>query len=384
MKIALTYFLAGSGHFREAYSIAKELQKTGYETNLIGIENRLELSHKISAKICLWYFLWQMSLFLLFGEQSTVEDLDKKMSSKSRFAELLVFWSRKLEYLLGSFIKEDLGLDGYDAIISTHPMASVLAVGAGLPRVINICPDEVGEVTSSFFKVNNLTTGVNSKRMLDIFQKLGFNGDIRVVGHPLDPYVLEWRQEVYERIQKNSKTGNISLGVFAGWITPQSQKREILSVARELKNILSLDNISVKFLVGNHQDLEKKIREIFIDDELRKKVEIITADTVYELVEVSHRLLVKDIDVLFCRPSELVFYSLALGMPAILFPGVGPGERDMSALLQKYARIKAYSEMEGYLSIYLKDRQNLAKISSDLYESGYNFDGAKNIAALLN
>lgn len=383
MKVALTYFLAGSGHFREAYSIAKSLQKQGHQTSLIDIESRLIKSKRISAKICLWYYNFQMFLFLLFGAQSSIENLDKRESNKTKFAKILISWSRKWEYLLGSFIKEDLGLAGYDAVISTHPLASVLAIGAGSPKVINICPDEIGEVTSFFFKVDRVLTGVNSQRVLSIFKKLGFNGDIRAVGHPLDPDVLVRRKEVFDRIQRNLQTGNLCLGVFAGWITPESQKSEILAVAKELITIIQKEKISVKFLVGNHQDLEDKIRHIFVSDEFKDKVEIIVTRGVEQLVEVSHRLLTEEVDILFSRPSELVFYSLALGMPHILFSGVGPGEEDMFRLLQKYAQDKPYGEAEGYLQSYFHNRQNLSAMSADLFGSGYNFDGAQNIAGLL-
>ena len=87
---------------------------------------------------------------------------------------------------------------------------------------------------------------------------------------------------------------------------------------------------------------------------------------------------------MFSRPSELVFYSLGLGIPHILFDRVGPQEVDMMFLLKQRAGVKLYKEVKDNLAGYLQDSNGLLKVSSGLYGSNYPVNGANEILKYLN
>ncbi len=393
MKIAVLYLLTGVGHFRESLAIKEALEEADYEVDLFCPFDYLRNSSSFLGKVLLRIYQIQISLaFFVMANFSFIwgRGLSEK---KTLFSELTIFISslcRGFDRLTGRLIGPLMKLKDYDYVISTHPFASEMMVGyfktsgKDLSRLINVCPDEVGRAAASFYLVKDLFTCVNSESTKKMFLSLGLPAErIRVTGHPLDPQIAQNRQKIFERVQKELKSGQLKIGLYIGGFGPRSQKNGIISVLKELASAIKDRQVSVKVLTGLHRDFSRQLDLVLREWGLEGLVEVYRPKDYQSLIKEGHQWLLEGIDVMFSRPSELVFYSLATGIPHIVFPPAGPQERDMLGLLRTYAPVAEYAQIKGQLKDYLFDFPKLTKIGQELYNSHYNILGAQNISLLL-
>jgi len=266
-----------------------------------------------------------------------------------------------------------------------HPIASGVAAGAvGNQKVINICPDEIGALAASFYKVDGLVTHVNSEDVKKVFFEAGLDDKfIKILGHPLDPAVFSARGQIFQRVQNDLKSKRLIIGLYIGWFGPKTQKRGLLSVVRELAPLVRQNRVTLKILCGRHKDFEKKLDCLCRRIGIENKIEIQRSEKPEDMVNVGHKWILEDINIIFSRPSELVFYSLATGIPHILFSAFGPQEYDMLAFLKKCAPVKKHENVKGQLENYLTDTNLLLETSIFLFNSNYNFRGAISIEKYL-
>jgi len=390
MKIAITFLLTGSGHYREALAIKKYLRRSGHEVDLIYPIENIKKKGGVAAKVIYYISTIPINITEFIFQHfsfSKTNGLNENLGFRTHIVKIVFAVISLMERIYGKLVSKSLGLEKYDCIISTHPMATNLSLGALKKKttVINVCPDEVGMAGALFYKVNGVLNLVNSENVRSLFIKAGLPPkNVMVLGHPLDTEILQKRKKIYERVQKDLKKGKMCIGLYIGGYGPKSQQHAIFDVIRELSEEEKKGNISLKILTGLHRGFENEINHLITELGLRERgIEINRTKTYYELVEVGHLWMLDDINVMFSRPSELVFYSLATGIPHILFPPVGIQELDMFSLLIRHANVLEYQQIKGSLKKYLTRGDELALVSRGLYNSNYNLSGAINIGKFI-
>jgi hypothetical protein len=229
--------------------------------------------------------------------------------------------------------------------------------------------------------VDGVSTHVNSGLAKKAFRNLGVGEKfIDISGHPLDPHVFTSRKKIFERVQGSLSNGELTVGLYIGGFGPKKQKQALLEVVRELGAEVKSGKLKIKAITGKHKDYKLALKKTLKELGIEKIVEVYNTKSFKEIVKVGHNFMLKDNNVMFSRPSELVFYSLATGIPHILFSPVGPQEIDMWGLLRKHANVKWHSDLRGRLFSYLSDKKKMLNLSKGLFSSGYNLEGSFNLA----
>ncbi|MEK7497431.1 MAG: hypothetical protein AAB656_00760 [Patescibacteria group bacterium] len=393
MRVAVLYLLTGVGHFREATAIRDELVVNGHEVDMIDPFEKFSNSDRLATRIMISLYKGIVKVgttFIVVFPKLGEKGLTFTDSSELRLFKSLIRIGERLEWLVGRYFGSNLGLSQYKYFVSTHPMATRMVVGFArsralkMSRIINVCPDEVGGFAGSFYKVDGVINTVNSKKTGKIFEKLGLKKKyIRVVGHPLDPVILKNRRNIYDRVQYDLNDGRLILGLYLGYFAPESEKAGILSVIKEVSPLLRAKKIKAKVLTGGHKDFENRLRLTIKSLKIENLIEVIYTQTPLDIVRKGHSWMLKDINIMFSRPSELVFYSLATGIPHVTFPLLGPQEEDMLSLLRNNSPVEDWKSLRGRLESFLFDKVKLINISKRLFDSGYNLNGAVELPSLL-
>jgi len=391
-KIGILYLFTGIGHYRESYSIRSALKKylPSVEVDLISPISILKKRSSFRSKIAHGIYQLVVNVTLFFNRSpkgfiatdNRLKDLVIEKSFKFIFSVV-----RYVEGLASKRFMEICEVGKYDLIISTHPIASGLLFGFPKHKYWNICPDEVSIATAEFYRIPNYTNLVNSDSVRNQILKLSSVrerlSETLVVGHPLDPLILSKKEKIFKRIQSEFSLGKVEIGLFIGGFGPKFQKKSIIDVIQKLADFVKESNIIIHVITGNHLDFERRLDDVVEQYKLSKYIKVYRTRSKRELVEVGHRLIEKHINVMFSRPSELVFYSMGVGMPHIMFDPLGPQEVDMYNLLNTTAGCPFYREIKSDLCEVISDKTELLKMSRKLYESGYNLNGSENVAKLV-
>lgn len=393
MKIGILYLLTGVGHFREAKAIEDALKEKGLSVETLDPVEKFRHSTGLLGKLVALvfdFFVLCARPFMNWIPHFGIRKLSTESDIKLKISRCLFGFSRAMESLVGRLLGKSLDLSRYDLVLSTHPMTTGLAKGfartkAGKDlKIVNICPDEIRKMAALFYKVNGIRTIVNSDFVKKVFESLGIETElINVFGHPLDPQILRNRGKIFNRVQESLRKGEISLGLYIGGLCPESQKKSLLEVIKELEVPIKEEKLKLNVLTGCNHNFEKRLDSLVEKLSLGGKIKLFRTKNPGEIIEVGHSWMLREINIMFSRPSELVFYSLATGIPHITFPPFGPQELDMLSLLKKYADIKEYLEIKGKIAKFLADKDCLLKMSHDLFHSDYSFDGTVNITKLL-
>lgn len=391
-KVAVWYIWAGVGHYRPAKAIADQLAASGYHVDLINPLEVLARSDSLWGKLLVGVFDFGNALFKLsMTHLKLSNDIQRNPGVIGGFVEgNVIAFFKLLQRFVGRRVSSELSLREYEAVICTHPVACGLAVGIRekqqlhLP-IMNVFPDEANGLTCNYYLHPNTYMVVNSEKARNYFTEvLRFDpARVFVIGYTGDPMLVNNRQKIYERVQRSLKAGKLNLGIYLGGYCPDSQKKAILAIIRQLALWMKEGRATVRVITGPHHQFDRQVRRLIQGLGIEKQIVVGRSDDLKEVVSFGHEWMKNDINVMFSRPSELSFYSLITGIPHILFPAVGGQEYDMREMLQQFADVKEYQAIRNGLPAYLDDKDQLIKLSHDLYHSGYNVNGAPALVKVL-
>lgn len=394
MKIAILYLYTGIGHYRESLAIKKSIKNSlpGSKVTILSPIAQIKKSRSFRSQLFYKFYKIFIKVFVLFNHMPSIwvskSSSNNNNKSVRRFIVKNFFkYARNFEKIFIRQIQQKCSIDKYDLVISTHPIASGLLFDSNKSKYWNVCPDEVTVVTAEFYRSPGYVNFVNSKQVRNQMQDLS-KGErdhttIKIVGHPLDPDIYKNRHKIYDRIQTDHGRSRLSLGLYIGGFGPSYQKRALLEIIENLSvSDLNLP-LELHVLTGNHNDFELELDKILSNKVMVNKVKVYKTRTKNQLVEIGHDLLKNEINVMFSRPSELVFYSIATGIPHITFKPLGPQEVDMFNLINSVAGCPSYNDIKNDLVGYLSNKQQLISISKNLFKYNYNLRGADNIAKMI-
>ncbi len=392
-KIGVWYIWSGVGHYREGKAIADGLKSAGFEVDLV---NPLDLFAKSNRP--LGHFFVKLMYFLNLGFKWSMVLLPVSNSIQSNpgffgrlFIETLGMQGfKQVQYWFGRRLAKLLPMEDYDQLICLHPVTCGLAIGARQNKklklpILNIFPDEAKGMTGKFYLYPEVTIGVNTDNIHRYFvNRLKVPADQLVIfGHAADPLLHKNRAKIYQRVQNSLQSGQINLGLFVGGFCPPSQKQSILTIIQQMAPLVRAERLHLKVLTGDHYQFDQQVKDLVEDLQIAHRVDVVSTKTWHHIVDVGHQWMLDDINVMFSRPSELVFYSLTTGIPHILFPAIGGQEFDMQKMLTGFAKVPWFKDIEGQFIEYLVDKEELRKVSHDLYHNDYPLDGVENIVNYL-
>lgn len=392
-KIVILYLLTGIGHYREAVAISVSLKRLGFDPELVYpfeyYKNSSSLTFKV-VNLLYDFFIWLWEIFSRFDIFSNTKGLTRRKSVNFYQVKVFTLICKACARFFGRSVASSELFDNCEAVISTHPLTSIFALEYKKKRslsfkVLNVVPDEVGISAGQYFHVENCTNLVNSLDVKELFVD-HLNGDakeIHVIGHPVHPDLYKNRKKIFDRVQKSFTEKKIVLGLYIGLFKPEQQQKALINTLRELSAQIKQKKLKVKILTCGHEGFERRLSKIIAQGGLSNFLDIHSEKDRAGIVEKGMRWLLDDVNVIFSRPSELVFYSLTCGTPHILFDPVGPQEVDMAALLRSKADVRMFRQLKGTLYHYLCNTNKLKKISSDLYKSGYLLGGATEVSKFL-
>ena len=395
MKVAILYLLTGIGHYRESYSIGIELAKAGHKITYIemleGLKNFPSFKTRFWSQ--LYHFLINQIALKAMTKPTRIfhTKINYTCDFKYYFSRFVIF--NLLDFLsrmLGRSIGNLYQFEQYDLIISLHPITtsaarSYLHMQKLKTPLLNVIPDETGVLAGDFYRADGLLNLVNSKAMHVCLNSCGLpEKNLKVIGHPLDPRILEKRKEIQKRVYNDLYKQKFTIGIYMGLFCPRSQIEDNINILTELAPQIKADKVKVKVISCGHDEYKHDVDDVIQRLELEKYIDKQYVSSPKELVVVGHEWMMKDVNLIVSRPSELVFYSLATGIPHLLSSPHGPQEVDMYCLLQSQAPVKYYSEIKNTLWEYLNDRDSLLKIHEGFVKTDYNFSGALNVKNYLD
>lgn len=387
MKIALLYLLTGVGHYREALAVGQELERQGHEVEYI---NPLDILAEDKSRVAKFFedaYEWGMNQFtktMVAVDNLQAKPLSDKKDLHYYWFNLNVMFMKVSVAVAAKLIKPKRDILKYDKVISIHFLATeMFKVWLGRKRfskIYNVIPDEVGIGSATGYMINNVMNYVTSTEVENRLKTAGLKSKfIKVVGHPLDANLWRNREKIYNRVQESFTKKKLHIGLYIGLFAPMHQTLQTVQILTELSEDIRIGNVKVTLISCNRKFHQGQVNLALKRLKLTRKVNRIYVREPIELVEKGHQMMLKDINVMFSRPSELIFYSLALGIPHIMFNPLGAQEFDMFAHLRKFSDVKFYADIKNYLYIYLSNRDWMKKVSSDLYNSGYNNNGVEGI-----
>jgi hypothetical protein len=158
---------------------------------------------------------------------------------------------------------------------------------------------------------------------------------IRVTGFPLPPGLVGSAAEellernLAERTGRLTAAGSRPLRITVAVGGAGAQADRVVDLVRELRDELAARRVRLDLVAGTHRRIGRRFRRLvedgrrsgLPDDSLR----VLSTRDFLEAYRGFNRLLAET-DVLWTKPSELVFYA-ALGLPLVLEPPVGDHER---------------------------------------------------------
>lgn len=390
-KVLQVYALTGLGHLREATAIKNALDEAGIVNDTLDILKW--------AEIYSWYTriaVIPLKLFKWFFEVTTrntssFNSFQPPSFLLRAFLELIRLFEVPLGFALRSYLKTT----DYDIFLAVHPwgLGALWSFGRGKvlsQKLINVIPDEIDTGSASFYGIPGGINGplhmVNSLRVKRLFELVGVNPErIVVIGHTLDPLVLKERSATYSRIQGNLKHNKkLTLGVLVGGTGTVDEKKRIKNMISELAPHIKNGLYKLIIVAGPHLEFAEELSRLA--DSLKldraKEVEIYSSINRGQVVKVGHEHMVNDFDVLFAKTGEIIFYTMATGLPHLHLPPKGSNEVEHVELMQSLNAIFEYDRITD-LHEFLQNRQFLLELSKNAYHAGYKLDGAVTLAEYI-
>ena len=391
MKVLIVYALTGLGHLREATSVKHGLDKAGIENEMLDM---LAWAKKYSwytrmAILPLRFGLWLHALTT--RNVSLYNELEFQGSMK----RIVLYLLRLIEVPIGLALKRHLRKSDIDVVVAVHPwgVGSIWTLGLG-PKLkqllINVVVDEIDQASASFYAVPDVIKGpwhfVNSDAVKRLMINIGVAPEkIKIVGHTLDPYVLDKRDAIKKRVNdhlRNSKT--LTLGMFIGGVGTKDEKERIKNVFYTLREQILAGLYNIKVIPGPHFQFAVELHKYLVQLGLahQKNIEVYVNSNRHKVVATGHEWLVNDIDVLFAKTGELIFYVLGTGIPFIHFPPKGANEVQHIILMKKFSAIEEFDRIDN-LHEFLQNRKYLIELGDNAFNSNYKLDGAEEIAKFI-
>ncbi len=393
-KIALLYLLTGIGHYREAYSISKSFPSSEYDISFIDpIQKSKLFKHKIID-----YFLniYEKGFTYFTHNLTNVSILQDKPLSTKKNLQYYIFKIynkvfRLVAYAASFFWSFVLDLDDYDYVISIHPVTTIFAKINKYFRnssyeILNVIPDEAGISSAEAYSFKEIVNFVPSEFVYNILKNKTKikESNLVISGHPLDPILYDNKEKIYKRVQRDLKNNYIHVGLYIGLFGPLHQKKQLIQTLKELLPKVN-ENFRISIISCGHKGYEKKVLKILNKNrKYRKYINTIFVDDYKELVIQGHNLMLNDINIMFSRPSELIFYSLGLGIPHIMFNQLGAQEFDMYEYSRLHGGSILFKDIKNHLYNYITNPNWTLEQSTKLYETNYNNNGAKAIYQYVN
>jgi hypothetical protein len=389
-KVLVLYIWAGLGHYREAKAVYDGLRELKIDAELINPLDVLRTSSDFRIKI--FVFVNDLSIIMFryfmsyFTTNQSASDMRVRETWLSRFEMWMLKLYKRWQYFIGDISVGLFDLAEVTDIVSLHPLCTGLSLGFKKKKhlnfkIYNVCPDEATGMTIYFYIYPDAITCVNSKSVYQRFIEQGVEKEnLLIIGHTMDPLLYSNRDHIFKRVQGNLKEGNVlTLGLYIGGFAPQSQQNAILGVIEHLQEQIRDEKVIIKVLSNTHNQFHQRLMQRLGRLKLQELVEVTSTTDLKKPVTIGHRWMKDEIDVMFSRPSELVFYSLCTGIPHILFPALGGQEVDMRDLLRQTAGVVDYTEIQDQLWEYIENNDELQQVSHKLFHSRYNLDGVNQL-----
>ncbi|MFQ5493421.1 MAG: hypothetical protein ACE5DX_04650 [Candidatus Dojkabacteria bacterium] len=390
-SVLQVYALTGLGHLREATSIKNALDEAGIDNDTLDILSWASM-HSLYTKLT----VIPLKIFKWFFEITT-----RNTSAFNAFQlpvpalKLFLIVIRTFEVPLGFALRRYLEKSDYDIFIAVHPwgLGALWSFGRGRyfsRRLINVIPDEIDYGSASFYGIPGGKSGpmhlVNSMRVKSLFEEVGVDTDrIKVIGHTLDPNVLKHRDQIFRRVQKKlNSTEPLTLGLYIGGTGTEDETTRIKQIIRDLAPHIKIGGYNIKVIPGPHLEFASELQELRRELKLEhaKNFEIFSSANRDKVIEVGHKWFIEDIDVLFAKTGEIIFYSLGTGIPHIYFPPKGANEVEHVVLMKTLNAIHEFDTIVD-LHKFLQDRKYLAELSTYSHKASYKLDGAYEVVRYI-
>ena len=388
LKVLQVYALTGLGHLREATSIKNALDEKGISNETLDILT-WAAKHSLYSRIA----VLPLKLFKLFFEITTRNTSAFNAFKLPNFTQkLILVFIRLFEVPLGFSLRRYLANSGYDVFIAVHPWGLgalwSFRLGRNLcQRLVNVIPDEI-DIGGEYGPLHL----VNSERVKNLFIDVGVDPDrIKVIGHTLDPIIFNNRIRIFNRVQaKLNSHESLTLGLFIGGTGTIDERERIIKIISELAPYMHIGAYRLKVLPGPHIEFSAQLFDLAQKLKLAdsSNLEIYSNTDRNEVIRVGHKWLLEDIDVLFAKTGEIIFYTLATGIPHIHLPPKGSNEVEHVLLMHTLNAIfefdKIYTRKKGEgLHEFLEDREFLKQLSQNAFDSNYKLDGSYEVARYL-
>jgi hypothetical protein len=391
LRVLQVYALTGLGHLREATAIKKALDRAQIENDTLDILKWAQM-HSTYSRVA----VMPLNFFKWFFEVSTRNSSSfNSVVVPNFFLRGFLVLIRLFELPLGLVLRKYLRSTDYDVFLAVHPwgLGALWSFGLGrklTQRLVNVIPDEIDIGSASFYGIPGGANGplhlVNSQRVQSLFEAVNvFPDRIRVIGHTLDPDVFDQREQTYRRVQRAlSRNSTLTLGLYIGGTGTQDEQVRIKKIIIDLKDQIKAGLYKIKVIPGPHlsfaEDLHKLVSELGLSSP--KHVEIFSSVNRGMVIETGHSWFIHDIDVLFAKTGEIVFYSLATGIPHIHLPPKGSNEVEHVNLMKTLNAIYEFDRIKN-LHTFLQDRLYLRQLSTNAFRSNYKLDGAFETVRIL-
>ncbi|KXK25881.1 MAG: hypothetical protein TR69_WS6001001487 [candidate division WS6 bacterium OLB20] len=388
-KVLQVYALTGLGHLREATSVKNALDKAGIENDTLDILKW--------ARMHSWYTRIAVAPLLVFKwffevttrNSSSFNSFQPPVFALKAFLALM----RIFEVPLGFPLRRYLHNSDYNIFLAVHPwgLGALWSFGLGkriCQKLINIIPDEIDIGSASFYGIPGGKHGplhlVNSQRVQSLFERVGVHPDrIKVIGHTLDPVIFDNREKIFRRVQKHLGDRNhpLTLGLYIGGTGTNDEIERIIKIVKNLSGYVHIGEYRLKAIPGPHLEFADQLSDL--RDELGltdpDKFEIFSSANRDKVIEVGHRWFAEEIDVLFAKTGEIIFYSMGTGIPHIHFPPKGANEVEHVEVMKIENAIHEFDRIID-LHTFLQQRDYLKELSSNAFNSNYKLGGAQLVA----
>ena len=319
----------GFGHYRISIAIASCAKALGYNPVWMDLASFDATGSKMIA------------------DQNNLYSLASKISQKSKLFNALV-WEplnsegfRKITYNAADQCNSELLAPLYHDLpkdvpfVATHAWPAQGAIHAGLTHVVNAIPDNwpmALHLAEGSIHVVQTPRAYFGYKILDGFDKEPLKGmgdeDIKLVGHYVDhELVSNVEADCAARIARREKGEPMRILLSVGGAG--AGEKQFLAMMQHLIPLVSQDKVALFLNLGDHKEMYDKLRgklpelekatKFFNQYEEFKKfaenlehakgVYLVENDNIFEAVY-STNVLMRVVDLLVTKPSELVFYPI--------------------------------------------------------------------------
>ena len=319
----------GFGHYRISIAIASCAKALGYNPVWMDLASFDATGSKMIA------------------DQNALYSLASKISQKSKLFNAIV-WEplnsegfRKITYNATDQCNSELLAPLYHDLpkdvpfVATHAWPSQGAIHAGLTHVVNAIPDNwpmALHLSEGAIHVVQTPRAYFGYKILDGFDKVSLKGmgddDIKLVGHYVDHELVEnIEKDCAARIARREKGEPMRILLSVGGAG--AGEKQFLAMLEHLIPMTREDKVALFLNLGDHKEMYDKLRAKLPElekakkffnqyDEFKKHVEnlehaegvyLVENDDIFEAVY-STNILMRQVDLLVTKPSELVFYPI--------------------------------------------------------------------------